>query len=272
MKQLVIACAVLALACSAGWSGVVIEMEVAEAGSSGEAATDTIYTQGKMVRMDPHPTKGSDDMSVLFRDETLWMIDHKKKVCQKIDKEGMKEVGEQLGSAMKEMEAQLAELPPEQRAMMEKMMKGKMSAGAGMGEAPPRRIETGGTEQVGEYSCTVHTLYSGDEKVWAVCAAEESAVGPVAEAKEAFGAMSEFAEQLREIMKQLPFAGMIDTPFNDMNELDGFPVRVRTYRKGKLASETTLKSVNRQDLADDVFAVPDKYKVKNLADQAKKKR
>ena len=91
-------------------------------------------------------------------------------------------------------------------------------------------------------------------------------------AMEAFGAMSEFAEQLREIMRQLPFAGMMDTPFNDMNEIGGFPVRVRTYRKGQLDNETTLKSVESQDLADDVFAVPESYKVKNIADQAKKKK
>jgi len=272
MKQFLVACAVLALACPAGWSGVVIEMEVAETGSSGETAKDTIYAQGKKLRMDPHPTKGSEDMSVLFRDDTLWMVNHKKKVCQKIDKEGMEELSAQLGGAMKEMEAQLAQLPPEQRAMMEKMMKGKMPPGAGMGEAPSRRIEAGATEQVGEYSCTVHTLYSGEEKVWEVCAAEESAVGAVAEAMEAFRAMSGFAEQLREAMQQGPFAEMMNTPFNDMNEIGGFPVRVRTFQNGQLEIETTLKSAERQDLADDVFAVPERYKVKNLADQVKQGR
>jgi hypothetical protein len=66
-------------------------------------------------------------------------------------------------------------------------------------------------------------------------------------------------------MQQGPFSEMMDTPFNDMNEIGGFPVRVRTFKQGQLELETTLESVERQDLADDVFAIPKSYKVKNLA-------
>jgi hypothetical protein len=271
MKHFVIACVVLALVCSTAWAGVVIEMEVKSPGSSDEAGTDKIYAQGQMARMDPHSTVGSGNMSVVFRDDTLWVVDHDKKTCQKIDKEGMEQLSAELGGAMKQMEAELAKLPPEQRAMMEKMMKGKMPAGMGQ-EAPPRRIEAGAAEQVGEYSCTVQTLFAGDEKVWEVCAADETAAGAVAEAMEAFRAMSRFTEELRDILQQGPLSEMMETPFQDVNELGGFPVRSRTFANGQVASETTLRSVTRQDLGEDVFSIPKGYKVKDLADEMKRGR
>lgn len=271
MKRPVMAGVVLALVCSGTWAGVVIEMEVKVPGSPDEAGTDTVYAQGEMARVDPHSGAGSENTSVIFRDDTLWVVDHDKKVCEKIDKEGMEKLSVELGGAMKQMEAELAKLPPEQRAMMEKMMKGKMPAGMGQ-EAPARRIEAGAAEQVGEYSCTVKTLFAGDEKVWEVCAAEESAAGAAAEAMGAFRAMSRFTEELREILQQGPFAEMMEMPYQDVNELGGFPVRSRTFTNGQVVSETTLTSVTREDLGVDVFSIPKGYKVKNLADEMKRGR
>lgn len=267
MKHFVLSGVVLALLCSATWGGVVIEMEVKDPGSSDEPDTDTIYAQGEMARMDPHAAAGGDNMSMIFRDETLWLVDHDKRSCQKIDKAGM----EQLGAVMQQMQAELAKLPPQQRAMMEQMMKGKMPGGMGQ-EAPPRRIEAGGVEQVGEYSCKVQTLFSGDEKVWEVCTAEESAAGAAAEAMGAFRALSRFVEDLRDVLRQGPLADMMESPFQDVNELGGLPVRSRTFADGRVASETTLKSVTRRDLGDDVFSIPKGYEVKNLADEMKRGR
>jgi hypothetical protein len=267
MKRFVAAFVVFAMVCTAAWAGVVIEMEVKVPGSSDEASTDKIYAQGEMARMDPHSGVGTGNMSVIFRDETLWIVDHDKKTCQMMDKAG---IG-QLGGALAQMEAELAKLPPEQRAMMEQMMKGKMPAGMGQ-PAPLRRIEAGAAEQVGEFPCTVQTLYSGDEKVWEVCAAEESAAGAVAEAMGAFRAMSRFTEELRNILQQGPLGKMMETPFLDANDLGGFPVRSRTFANGQVASETTLRSATRQDLGDDVFAIPEGYRVTNLADEMKRGR
>jgi len=274
MKSLVIACAAVALLCSPALAGVVIEMEVAESGSSGQAEMDTVYAQGEMLRVDPHPRKGGKSQSVIFRDETLWIVDHGKKVCQRLDKKDMEELSAQVGAAMKEMEAQLANMPPEQRAMVEKMMKDKMPGGmAGMGqEAPPRRMEVGAGEQIGEYSCTVRTAYAGDEKVWEVCAAEGVNEGAWTEAMTAFGAMSGFMDELRKAFQQGPLAGILESPYYDMKEIGGLPVRVRTFRNGQMESEAILRSLNRQELEDDVFSIPDGYKVKSLAAEIKKGR
>ena len=212
-------------------------------------------------------------MSVIFRDDKLWIVNHADQTCQTIDKEGMEQIGSQLGAAMKQMEAQLSQLPPEQRAMVEKMMKGKMHAGMpGMGQAPPRRMETGDTEQVGEYSCVVHTLYSGDEKVWEVCAASKDQLSGAFDAMEAFQAISRFVQTLRETVQQGPFSSIANTPFYDMDQIDGFPVRVRTFGSGRMTSESTLKSITQKDLEQSIFSVPEGYEMRDLANQISRDR
>jgi hypothetical protein len=270
MKKTVFALALFVLVCPMAWPGVVIEMETKDPGSTDEAPVDTIYAQGEMLRMDPHADRDGS-MSVIFRDETLWVVSHDEKTCQTIDKQGMEELSQQIGGMMKQMEAELAKLPPEQRAMVEEMMKDQMPGGMpGKGaEAPPRRIDVGAVEQVGDYSCTLRTLYSGDEKIWEVCAAEEGLPAAASEALEAFGAMARFAEQLRESMQQGPFTEMVDTPFYDMDEIGGFPVRTRMFANGRVTDESILKSMVGKNLDESVFAIPKGYKVKNLADEMK---
>lgn len=260
MKQLVITCAVFCLVCSAAGAGVVVEMEV----QGGEK--ETVYAHGEMARMDSHA--GGDDMSMIFRDETFWFLDHAAKTGQKIDEQGMSELTSQLAAVMKQLE----QLPPQQREMMEKMMKGKMPGGMGE-EPPPQRIDKGAAEQVGEYRCTVHTLYSGEEKVWEVCSADEGVEADMAEAMGAFRAMSQFAEKLQEALGQGPLAGMMKTPFSKIDDLNGFPVRVRSYdSQGRLVRESTLKSITRQDVDETIFEVPKGYKVKDLAKEMNRGR
>lgn len=269
MKKFLIACALSVLVCSGAWAGVVMEMEENNPGSSSGPPINTIYAQGEKLRMDSG-AEGNGRMSIIFRDDTLWMLDHDEKSCQTIDREGMEQLSAQLGGVMKEMEAEMASLPPEQRAMMEEMMKSRMPAGmpGGGKQSPPRRIEVGAMEKVGDYSCALHTLFAGEEKVWEVCAAAEADLpGAAAEALGAFRAMSRFAEQLRKTMQQGPLADMISTPFSELNGVKGFPVRVRSYERGRVTNETTLKSIAGRELDGSLFEVPEGYKVHNLAEE-----
>lgn len=270
MKRILLTGALLVMAVSEARPGVVIEMEVKESGSGASAPVETIYAQSEMLRMDSKES-GSGSMSMIFRDQALWMMDHDKKECRTIDKAGMQQLGAQLGGMLQQMEAELAKLPPDQRAMMEKMMKEKLPAGM-PGPSAPRKLEVGGTETIGDYRCTLHTLHSGDERVWEVCAADEGLPAGADEARAAFESMSEFAESLREVFQKGPFAGMIETPFNAMDEIDGMPVRIRAFRDGQVVSETTLKSITSRDLDNAMFSVPEGYKVTNLTDEMKRGR
>jgi hypothetical protein len=165
---------------------------------------------------------------------------------------------------MKEME----KLPPEQRAMMEKMMKGKMP---GTEEPPTQRVETGELDQVGEYPCAVYTLYSDEEKVREVFLADETVGADIAEAMEAFHALARFAEGLMKVAQNLPFGNLIEIPFQEVQEMDGFPVRTRIFNgEGEVVLERTLKSVTRRDIESVVFEIPKGYKGKSLEKELSK--
>jgi hypothetical protein len=55
----------------------------------------------------------------------------------------------------------------------------------------------------------------------------------------------------------------------DMDAVEGFPVRVRSFDNGEASSETTLKSVTSKDLEASVFATPEGYKVAPVSIQRK---
>ncbi len=102
--------------------------------SNGLADTLLVFDDGSRVMI----RQGS----VLFGDEengflypgtgdAMTAIDWRDKTYMVIDKEFTSSLSDQMDAAMAQMEAQLAQLPPEQRAMMREMLKDKMPATVG---------------------------------------------------------------------------------------------------------------------------------------------
>ncbi len=263
MKNMIWSAAIWgALSCQS-FAGVVIEMVSKDLSSNQETSTDKIYAKGNMVRIESDPEGTTDRTTTIFRDETLFIVNHQDQTYHRMDKDSMTRMSSQMSDARKQMEAELANLPPEQRAMMERMMKGRMPGGmpGAMGsDRPQHRIEVGGDEQVGEYSCTLYTVYRGTEKTQEVCAAPVSQVAAAEEAMDAFQAMGRFSKQLAESIQQSPLASPLDNPFQFLDEIHGFPVLVREFDGGRISSEVFLKSATRQSLNNDLFSVPDGYK------------
>jgi hypothetical protein len=172
------------------------------------------------------------------------------------------------------MEEKLAQLPPEQRAMVEKMMQGQMGAqmqGGMLGGAPqPQRIEAEGSQKVESYSCKKYGVYRGTEKTSEILVAPADEVGAAAEALDAIRAMARFSETMLESFKDSPLAGMIDNPYQVLSEIDGFPVVTREFEGGRATEETVLKSANRESLDAGLFKPPADYKEKDPLAGAKR--
>lgn len=264
----------LLFCCIAAQAGVVVVMESSELSSEGEPAVDTIYAAGGMLRMDPGATNDAEAMSMIFRDDTLFVVDHGTTVVQQIDREGIEDLSAQMSDAMSHMQAEMAKLPPEQRAMMEQRMKERTVRGMpGMGEElPERRVEAEGSDTVAGYDCTVHRVYAEDEIVSEMCSAPAGDLPDAQEAVDAFRAMAAFAQELMEAARQGPMARMIENPFQNMDTIDGFPVRVRNYRDGRLIHESILRSIEAQDLDPATFEIPEDYRIDDLSEQLTKAR
>ncbi len=263
MKRTVWTAAILATLSYQSFAGVVVETVSKDLNSNQESPVNKIYAQDGMLRMEPHQQDQDQKTTVIFQGEALLILNHKDKTYFRMNEESVTRISSQISSAMKQMEEQMAALPPEQRAMMEKMMKGKMPGRMmqGLGsQPPPRRIQLEGSEQVGDYPCQKYVVYRGQEKTQEICAAPVDQVGDIAEVIDTFRSMARFSEKMLESVKRSPVASLADSPFQTLNDIEGFPVLTRSFENGQAVTEVLLKSAIRQSLSDDLFSAPADYR------------
>jgi hypothetical protein len=257
-KRALAVLAVLAALIAPALAGVVVEMERKDLASGQTEPADKIFAQGTKIRMEP----SGASQAIIFRNEELLIINHNEKTYYRFDRESLQALSKQMDAAMEQMEAQLANMPAEQRAMMEKMMKERMGGNPFGGEDLPKpEMKAEGVEQVGEYSCKKYALYRGDQKTLEILAAPASEVGEAGQAMEAFQAMARFSSEVLSSFRKGPLAGLAENPLKVMDQIDGFPVLSRVFENGVAVSETILKSAEGQDLADDLFEAPKGYRL-----------
>lgn len=242
---------------SVAQAGVVMDMVVRDAAGQ-ETDRSRIYAQSKMIRMDHG--EGDATASMIFLGDRFLYVDHSDESYIVMDEAALNEVSSKINEAMKEMEAQLAEMPPEQRAMVEQMMKGRMSGMMSQqAEAAPKpRLESMGKKEWRSYSCRQYAVYEEAKKTQEICAATLDDVAGADEVVEAFIGMAAYIEKMTESMPMMANDGF--NPGELMAEIDGFPVHTIDYRNGQVMTETSLDSVDEQDLDPALFAAPDGYR------------
>ena len=162
-------------------AGVVIEMETKNLLSNRDEGIRKIFAQGEMLAM--QDTDGK--VMMIFRGDRMLVIDHRERSYMEIDEETMQEISGKMNDAMKQMKEQMANMPPAQKEMMERMMKGRMPAGMNM-EPIKIRVEAGGRETVEGYPCVKYSVYLNDEKSQELYATPLSNVAAASEAWDAF--------------------------------------------------------------------------------------
>lgn len=257
-KPVVATISTLLLLPTLGYTGVVMEMVTTDA-SGQETDRSRIYAQAEKMRMEQVQEDGKTDSMVFLGDKFLY-IDHDDKSYVVMDEAMLDEVSTQMSEAMKEMEAQLAAMPPEQRAMVEQMMKGQMQ-GMMQKQAPSTpafRVEAEGGGKWKSYKCREYAVYEGDSKVYDICAADLDEIDGADEVVETFRNMAAYISKMTESM---PMRSGADMNIGElMDDIDGFPVHTVDYENGVAVSEMSLESVAEKDLDEGLFAVPDGYR------------
>ena len=243
-------------------AGVVLEM-VTKNATGTETETSRIYAESGKVRIDNIGGSHNSETSIIFRDKQLLMLNHRDKTYSIMDDGMFDEMNSQMSAAMRQMEEQMAKVPPEQRAMMERMMKGRMKTFAPSPQVTPTfRVDALGLSEWGPYSCTQYAVYDNTEKVQEVCAASMDQIEGSGEVMGAFKAMAEF---MKKMTASLPFAsGMTGSPTEMMDQFDGFPVHTLHYDNGKLRQEVSLESATEQALGEDLFNPPASYQRQDM--------
>lgn len=260
LKRTLCALTLAAALQAAGLAGVVIEMVDKDLPNGNPSAANKIYAQGTMLRVVPHDSSLGPE--VIFRDGTIFVVNHEQHNYFRMDEATMAQVGSAMDAATRQMREQLKNLPEGQRAealeMIKRMGGGKLPPGMGQQE-PPLRVEPAGSDRVGSYACKTYAVYRGTEKQMEICSAADA--GAAAEAMPAFREMSKFFEKMLESFKSGPLAQMAESPYQLIDQIGGIPVRVRHFENGRAVRETTMDSAQSQSLDDDSFRPPSDYEL-----------
>jgi len=195
---------------------------------------------------------GAGEVQAVIFDATkqvLWMIDNDKKTYTELTKADVDRLGAQMNDVMAKLQEQLKSLPPEQRARMEEMMKGR-----GMpGMTQPRKTEykRTGTDKVGKWTCAKYEGFSNGQKTTDLCTVEPKDLGITMADLEVTRQLGEFFRKMMPQNAESIFS--VGTP--EEQGFSGVPVR-RASRVGNVQSVTELSEIARQNIPDSAFALP----------------
>lgn len=216
------------------------------------ADTELSFDDGSTVLVrDSKVLFGDADTSILYpgSGSAMTVIDHPRQRYMVIDEMFADTMSSQITAAMAQLEAQLAQLPPEQRAMMQQMMKDRLpDRGARQPQRQFRR--TGGEQKIAGFTCQEGELTRDGQPEFKVCIASAGDIGMPDDDFEAlsaaFRAMSGIVER---------FAPGSEKIF-DLDLIGGVPV-ISTDADG--AQNSRLISVSFEAIDAVRLEVPEGY-------------
>ena len=234
---------------------------IAQKTTSG-ANTSTHQSQIEKTRMRAEFAGQAGRKQTIIFDATapvLWMIDDQAKTYSEMTKADVDRIGAQMSSAMAQMQQQMQNLPPEQRARIEAMMQGGRGMIAGAAGPPPEYKKTG-TDTVGKWTCDKYQGTKNGEKTSEVCTVAPGAFGF---AMGDFEITKQFAEFFSKLMPQ-GAEGLFRIGSSGPAGFSGIPVRSVSFKDGAPQTVTEMTEASRQNFPDALFAVPAGYKKRDF--------
>jgi hypothetical protein len=234
-----------------------------------EVQNSQAYVSGDkmMVEMEEGESQsdGPEDTMIYRGDKKqVWLVRHEKKSYMVLDKETMAGVSEQVSAAMKEMQERLAEMPEDQRKMIEEQMKGRMP---GLGQQAPPVVETrktGETKTISGYECVCYENLVDGEKKSQIWVTDWKKAGVPSESFEVFKKMSRFFQEMLASMPAIAQQAAGDQMFQGMDDVDGFPVLFESYEGSEVTREVLFKEVEKKTIDPSTFEIPEGYEAAKL--------
>jgi hypothetical protein len=216
---------------------------------NGVAETHQIQITPQRMRTEVTGPNGPTTVVFDGAKQVLIMINTPRKSYSELTKAEADQMGAQLSGAMAQMQEALKNLPPEQRAQMEAMMKGR-GLPAGLGAQARPQYKKGGTQKVGKWTCDVYEISVNNQKTGEICTVSPQTLGFTAADFEISRKLADFVRSILPQGAEAIFqVGGTDVGFS------GVPVRSMTTVFGR-ETITEMTDVSRQDVADALFAVP----------------
>lgn len=229
-------------------------LESAGSAGSGEQkmsqATRMWFDGGRMRTESGGKGEGS---IAIYKNNAMYVLDPASKSYRVLDKATLEKLAGQLAEARKKMQSSLAGLPPEQRAKMEKLMGG--------GDSSKRVLKnTGRTETVAGFKCTVWEASEDGKKEEEICAA---APGSVPGGEDMMQTMRSVGEMLKGFTQNVG-GGAAENTWRDLETIKGMPIMMRTFDGATVASENKLTLARKESVPAAQFEVPAGYTEKKM--------
>lgn len=212
----------------------------------------TIHVQLDNTHMRTEITGPNGASQVVIFDganQVLYIVDLGRKTYTAMTRADVDRLGAQTQSAMSAMQAQMANLPPAQRAQMEAMMKGRGMPGL----TPPVKPEykRNGTDKAGPWTCDKYDGYQNGEKTSEICTVSPSTLGFGLSDLDVTRQMAEFYSKLvPQAAGQISSVGKLEE-----QGFSGFPVKSSQTVVGRQITMQVTEA-HRVTLPDSTFALP----------------
>jgi hypothetical protein len=231
--------------------------------SGGKTETHKILLDQNRMRAE---TGGGDGSQVVIFDGTqqvLRILDMNRKSYMELTKADAERLGSQMNAAMAEMQSRLQNLPPDQRARIEAMMRGR---GMGAPAAEPAKPEyrKAGTGKVGSWTCDKYDGYENGKKTSEVCTVDPKTLGFTLDDFAVTRQMADFFQSIvpAQMRRQTNLFAIGDA---SKQGFAGVPVGGTMYDdSGNVTSTTEVTEVSRQTFTDATFAVPDGFTKRDM--------
>lgn len=238
--------------------GVILKQS-AEDLSSNKTTSTTAYIEAERVAMNSSVDGKQMGFVYLADGNMMKMIDHSNKTVREMSGEDLEKMMTQVNEAMAKMQEQMKNMPPQQRAMMEKMMGGRMKEMMGAATVKPVYKRADGSAEIAGHSCDWYDGFREEKLFSTLCAADWSSFDLQASD---FAVLQKMASFMAKLVPS--FAGQAVIGSEDWEQeqtFPGVPVEQTIYMGGKPHTRTTLESVERAAIDASVFESPAGYKV-----------
>lgn len=233
-------------------AGVYVELVENDSRTGSTSLLQKMYVQGGSGRFTDDAGRSS-----LIKGDTMYIIDDSDKSYIVFDKATMNQLATKIKAMREQMKEQLAKLPPEQRAQLEQMMGGEGAA------YTLEAIDTHKTDKVEGRTCQVWDIKRNGELDDQYCVVSFAQLP----GKENFQAVfASFAKVFEEMAQSVPMlSGVMTTEFGALSKVNGYPMRIRQYEKGKLGTiEQVVKVWREETFPAATFEVPAGYTRKTM--------
>ncbi len=245
----------LLLASGPVWAGKRIQME------STDLQTNKTIAREILVDKDRMKMEVGDNVVMFLTagGNRMVMIDKGSNEYREMDQATMEAMGQQLSSALSQVESLLKNLPPAQREQVEALLKGKTAGGAPAIE--PVVFAARGPTTVNGFRCTRYEGTRSSEKVLELCASTLSDVKLGAQEFQVLEKMREFTTGMMNAVKSTPLAGLMENTGITQAGIEGYPVQSITFQSGKPVSREQVKAIVEATFTDADFSTGTAKKV-----------